>query len=99
MASGTSILNAIALFVCHILRSGTKRSADEADVTTREDGAKRRESQGSGKDMKRGPKVRVSFSLSCPNTLTSLLVSRRPSQLRHSKRMLSHYMLPLQTHH
>jgi len=83
----------------NIMASGTKRSADEADVTTREDDAKRRESPGSGKDMKRGPKVRVSFS--CSNTLTShtsLLVSRRPSQLRHSKRTLSHCMSPLQTH-
>lgn len=38
---------------------GKKRSADEADVATREDGAKRRESTGSGKDVKNGLKVRV----------------------------------------
>lgn len=101
MASSTSILNAIALFVCHRLRSGTKRSADEADVATREDGAKRRESPGTGKDTKRGPKVRVSFSCSdCfLGSHTSLLVSRRPSQPRHSKRTLSHCMSLLQTHH
>lgn len=36
---------------------GKKRSADEADVATREDGAKRRESTGSGKDVKGGLKV------------------------------------------
>jgi hypothetical protein len=65
MASGTSVLNAITLFVSHGLglRSGTKRSADEADVATREDGPKRKESPGAGKDTKRGPKVRVPFSL------------------------------------
>jgi len=39
------------------MASGTKRSADEADVATREDGTKRRESPGTGKDTKRGPKA------------------------------------------
>jgi hypothetical protein len=42
---------------------GKKRSADEADVATREDGAKRRENTGSGKDVKGGLKVRVSSLL------------------------------------
>jgi len=37
--------------------SGKKCSADEADVATREDGAKRRENTGSGKDVKGGPKA------------------------------------------
>ena len=61
MASGTLFLKAITLFGSHGLglRSGTKRSADEANVATREDGPKRRESPGTGKDTKRGPKVRV----------------------------------------
>jgi len=38
---------------------GKKRSADEANVAPREDGTKRRESTGSGKDVKGGLKVRV----------------------------------------
>ena len=101
MASGTSVLNTIALFVCHRLRSGTKRSADEADVATREAGTKRRESPGSGKDTNRGPKVRIPFSCSdCfLGSHTSLLVLRRPSRLRHSKRTLSHCMSLLQIYH
>ncbi|KAI0279843.1 hypothetical protein BGY98DRAFT_1076880 [Russula aff. rugulosa BPL654] len=37
--------------------SGKKRSADEADVATREDGAKRRENTASGKDVKGGLKT------------------------------------------
>ncbi|KAH9999083.1 hypothetical protein BJV77DRAFT_940241 [Russula vinacea] len=41
------------------MASGKKRSADEADVATREDGTKRRESTGTGKDVKGGLKVRV----------------------------------------
>ncbi|KAF8479109.1 hypothetical protein DFH94DRAFT_693481 [Russula ochroleuca] len=39
------------------MASGKKRSADEANVATREDGTKRRESTGSGKDVKGGLKV------------------------------------------
>ncbi|KAI0293414.1 hypothetical protein BC826DRAFT_1105068 [Russula brevipes] len=39
------------------MTGGKKRSADEADVATRGDGAKRRESEESGKDTKRGPKA------------------------------------------
>ncbi|KAI9511352.1 hypothetical protein F5148DRAFT_358958 [Russula earlei] len=37
--------------------TGKKRSANEADVATRVDGAKRRESTGSGEDTKGRPKV------------------------------------------
>ena len=44
-----------------LMASGKKRSADEADVATREDGTKRRESTGTGKDVKGGLKVRVSL--------------------------------------
>jgi hypothetical protein len=37
----------------------TKRSADEADVATRSDSAKRRSNPRSRQETKRGPKVRV----------------------------------------
>jgi hypothetical protein len=74
-------------FTCLSLTAvGKKRSADEADVATRDDGAKRRESPGTGKDTKRGPKVCVHLVvLTALCLLTShhiLLVLRRPSQLR-----------------
>ena len=60
MASGTSI--SFYYFVRLPLTAlGKKRSADEADVATREDGAKRRESTGSGKEVKGGLKVRVTL--------------------------------------
>ena len=64
MASSTS--NSFHYFVrLSVIDSplGKKRSADEAGVATREDGAKRRESTGSGKDVKGGLKVRLSSSL------------------------------------
>lgn len=65
MGSGTSILSHyLGYLSCQLTAlSGKKRSADEADVATREDGAKRRENTGSGKDVKVGLKVRVSCLL------------------------------------
>ena len=60
MASGTT--TSFYYFVHLPLTAlGNKRSADEAGVATREDGAKRRESTGSGKEVRGGLKVRVSL--------------------------------------
>lgn len=81
---------------------GKKRSADEADVTTREDGAKRRESTGSGKEVKGGLKVRVSLRDSgrqgiSPFHMIShiiLLRSRGPSRRQISKQAQSRCMSP-----
>ena len=53
--------------------SGKKRSADEADVATREDGVKRRENTASGKDVKGGLKVRFFFFKFTWTALTSHL--------------------------
>jgi hypothetical protein len=76
---------------------GEKRSADEADLATPDDGAKRRESPGTGKDPKRGPKVRVHLvvltALGLITSHTTLLVLRRPSQLRCSN--LKAHAVPL----
>jgi hypothetical protein len=59
-------------FTCSLTAVGEKRSADEADLATRDDGAKRRESPGTGKDTKRGPKVRVPLVvLTAPGFLMS----------------------------
>lgn len=96
MASGTSI--SFHYFVRLPLTAlGKKRSADEADVATREDGAKRRESTGSG-----GLKVRVSLGDSGQpgispfhmNSHIILLRSRGPSQRQISKQAQSRCMSP-----
>jgi hypothetical protein len=64
MGSGTSISFRCFGYPSLTALLGKKRSADEADVATREDGAKRKENTGS-KDAKggHGLKVRVSSLL------------------------------------